>query len=102
MVTRTLALPILGVCLAIAITTTMDATGLLAFSALPLFPLLVLFWFWERFSRSDVGFVWGEPGAYLLAVLHPLVVIGTLVLIVAISGAVDTAHTDWRKAGFNL
>ncbi len=102
MMARTLALPILGVCLAIAITTTMDATGLLAFSALPLFPLLVLFWFWEHFSRSDIGFVWGTRRAYLLAVLYPLVVIGTLVLVVAISGAIDTAHTDWRKAGLNL
>jgi hypothetical protein len=33
-----------GVALAIAITTTMDATGLSAFSALPLLPLVALFW----------------------------------------------------------
>jgi membrane protease YdiL (CAAX protease family) len=102
MMTRTLVRPILGVCLAIAITTTMDATGLLAFSALPLFPLMVLFWFWERFSRSDVGFVWGAPRAYLLAMLYPLAVIGAVMLIATMSGAVHTGHTDWRKASLNL
>jgi hypothetical protein len=99
---RALTWSILGVGLAIAITSTMDATGLLAYSALPLFPLMALFWFLQRFSRSEIGFVRGMPSAYLLAVLYPLVVIGTLVLIVAISGAVDTAHTDWRKATLNL
>ncbi|MGO9210031.1 MAG: hypothetical protein ACLPXM_00545 [Terriglobales bacterium] len=35
--------PILGVLAAIAVTTAMDANGLSAFSALPLFPLMALF-----------------------------------------------------------
>src|SRR5438045_2499738 len=102
MITRALALPIFGVCVAIAITTTMDATGLLAFSALPLIPLMALFWLLQRFSRIEIGFVWGTRRAYALAVLYPLIVIGTLVFVVAISGAIDTAHTNWRKAGLNL
>src|SRR5947199_85313 len=106
MMTRTLVRPILGVCLAIAITTTMDATGLLAFSALPLFPLMVLFWFWERFSRSDVGFVWGAPRAYLLAMLYPLAVIGAIWgLMRWISGSVfvsSVSHGLWNGMAYVL
>jgi membrane protease YdiL (CAAX protease family) len=102
MISRALVWPILGVSVAIATTATMDATGFLAFSALPLLPLMALLWFLQRFSRSDMGFVRGVLHTYGLAVLYPLLVIGILVLVVAISGAVDTAHTDWRKAGLNL
>jgi len=40
-----LALPILGVAIAIAGTTTMDATGLSDFSAFALLPLIFLFWY---------------------------------------------------------
>ncbi|MBV9061397.1 MAG: CPBP family intramembrane metalloprotease [Alphaproteobacteria bacterium] len=100
--TRGLMWSILGIFLAVTITSTMDATGLLAFSALPLFPLIVLFWFLQRFSRIETGFVWGVARPYLLAMLYPLLVIGILLLTAAMSGAIGTAHTDWRKAGLNL
>lgn len=96
------AIPITGICAAIAITGTMDATGLSAFSALPLCPLMLLFWIWERPSRQDVGFVWGAPRAYLLSVLYPLAVIGAIILIAAAAGTVDTVHTNWRKAELNF
>ncbi|HKZ73735.1 MAG TPA: hypothetical protein VJ011_06715 [Steroidobacteraceae bacterium] len=45
---RALIRPIVGVLVAIAITTTLDAAGLSAFSALPLAALLALFWYLER------------------------------------------------------
>jgi membrane protease YdiL (CAAX protease family) len=93
---------ILGVGAAIAITATMDATGLTAFSALPLFPLLVIFWFWERFPRSEVGFTWGRPGDYALALLYPLIVVGAIVLVSTAAGAIDLSHANWRKAGLNF
>ena len=48
---RALRWPILGVLAAIAVTTAMDAAGLSNFSALPLFPLMGLFWYLERLSR---------------------------------------------------
>ena len=57
---KTLSRPTLGVLAAIAITTTMDATGLSTFSALPLFPLLGLFWYLQRLSRAEMGFAWGQ------------------------------------------
>jgi hypothetical protein len=75
----------------------MDATGLSDFSALPLLPLLFLFWFAERLSRRSVGFVLGRPRHYLIALLHPLIVIGTIVAIVAASGVIDPAAADWTK-----
>ena len=97
-----LARPLVGGLAAIAITTTMDATGLTAFSALPLFPLGLLLWAWERFSRIEMGLRWGSPRDYGLALLHPLAVIGTITAVAAIAGAIDVGQTDWEKAGMNL
>jgi len=94
--------PLIGVCAAIAITATMDATGHSAWSALSLFPLLVAFWFWERDSKSSVGFVWGSRRGYVLAVLYPVLVIGALALICALAGEIDTRHTHWNKALLNF
>jgi membrane protease YdiL (CAAX protease family) len=93
--------PILGVLAAIAITTTMDATGLSAFSALPLLPLLILFWFLQRFSRTDVGFTLGNWRHYGLAVFYPVIVIGAVAGIAAATGAVDLSKTNWDKAWLN-
>jgi len=90
--------PILGVAAAIAITTAMDANGLSAFSALPLFPLAGLFWYLERLSRRSMGLVWGRWSHYGLAVLYPVAVLGLVGLISAASGAVDISQTDWAKA----
>ena len=55
------ALPIVGVMIAIAGTTTMDAIGLSPFSAIALLPLMLLFWYVEGLSRSEMGFKWGRP-----------------------------------------
>jgi membrane protease YdiL (CAAX protease family) len=99
---RALTLPILGVVVAIAVTTAMDANGLSAFSALPLCPLAGLFWYLERLSRRGMGLVWGHWSHYGLAVLYPLAVLGLLGLISAASGAVDVTQTDWEKARLNL
>ena len=94
--------PVIGVLAAIAITTAMDATGYSTFSALPLFPLMGLFWYWERFSRVEMGFTWGRPRDYALAVLYPLVVLGAAALIAWLAGAVDVSDADWEKAGKNM
>jgi len=94
--------PILGVIVAIAITTIMDAAGLSAFSALPLFPLMGLFWYLERLSRRSVGFVWGRWDRYGLALLHPVFVMGVIAAVSAAAGAVDLSRTDWSKASLNL
>jgi len=99
---RILRRPLLGVLVAIAITTAMDASGLSMFSALPLFPLIGLFWYFERLSGRSMGFVWGRWSHYGLAALYPVVVLGVLALITAIAGVVDLAGANWEKAWLNL
>ena len=94
--------PIVGVLAAIAITTTMDATGLSAFSALPLFPLIVVFWWLQGFSRHDMGFAWGQWHHYGLALLYPLLVLGIVAVIAIGGGVADLSHTNWHKAELNF
>ncbi len=94
--------PILGVLAAIAITTTMDATGLTNFSALPLCPLFFLFWRVERLPRVDIGFTWGSRRGYGLAVLYPVLVLGLAVAAAWLAGAIDVSATDWSTARKNL
>jgi uncharacterized protein len=100
--TKTIRLPILGVFAAIAITSTMDATGLSTFSALPLFPLLGLCWYLQRLSRGELGFKWGQWRHYGLAALYPVSVVGAITIVAAATGVIDLSHTNWRKAGINL
>jgi len=93
---------ILGVAIAIAITTAMDATGYSMFSALPLFPLAGLFWYLQKFSRQEMGLVWGKPYTYGLAIAYPVIVLGSIGVIALIAGAVDTSDADWSKAFLNM
>ena len=76
----------------------MDATGLSAFSALPLFPLMGLLWYLEKHSRQDIGLVGGRPLGYGLAILYPTLVLGAVGGISAASGALDAAQIDWSGA----
>lgn len=87
---------------AIAITSAMDAGGLAAFSALPLFPLLVLFSFLERIPRATLGFRWGRPRDYGLAVAYPVIVLGAITAIAFAAGAVDLSRADPGKALLNF
>ncbi len=96
-------LPVIaGVTLAIGITTTMDATGFSDFSALPLLPLFLFFWWWQKFSRAEIGFKWGKISHHGFAVAYPLVVMSVLAAAAYASGQIDTSATDWDKARFNL
>ncbi|HEX4653134.1 MAG TPA: CPBP family intramembrane glutamic endopeptidase [Candidatus Udaeobacter sp.] len=97
-----LTVSIAGVLGAIAITTILDATGLSAFSALPLCPLMLLLRYVQNISWRSIGFVWGRPSHYLLAMLYPVGVLGVLVLLCVAMKAVDISHTDWEKAGANF
>lgn len=94
--------PIGGTVTAIAITASMDATGLTAFSALPLFPLFALFWYLERFSRVAIGFVWGHGRDYGTAVLYPAIVLGMASVIAVLGSTVHTEATNWQKTALNL
>lgn len=94
--------PVLGVLLAIAITTGMDAAGLTAFSALPLFPLMAIFWYLERLPRTAIGLTWGHLGHFSLAAAYPLLVLGAIALVAAAAGAVNLASQNWQKALLNV
>ncbi len=93
---------VLGVVIAIAITTAMDATGYSMMSALPLIPLTGLFWFLQKFSRQQIGLVWGNVQSYGLALAYPMFVLGLVAVIALTRGAIDTSNADWNKAFLNM
>jgi len=99
---HTMKAPVAGVAVAIAITTTMDATGYAMFSALPLLPLAALFWFLQRFSRNDIGLRTGSVTDYVWALTYPLLVLGGMAMIAWIAGAFETSATDWHKTLANI
>ncbi len=80
---------------AIVVTSTMDYLGHAAFSALALFPLIILFWFLAKPGRVEWGLTPGTASGYLLAVLHPLAIMLPLGLIAYMAGDVSTAEVDW-------
>jgi membrane protease YdiL (CAAX protease family) len=80
----------------------MDATGLSPFSALPLFPLMLLFWYLDGLSRTEVGFVWGRLRHYGPPILHSCVVLGLLALSAWFAGAVNLEKFKLRSAGINF
>jgi membrane protease YdiL (CAAX protease family) len=94
--------PIIGVLLAIAVTTSMDATGLTAFSALPLFPLMAALWWLQHFSRTEMGFAWGKWRHYRIAVSYPLLVLGAVALVSIVAGAASPSMISLRKALINI
>ena len=91
-----------GLTAAIVITTTMDATGYAAFSALPLFPLAALFWAVQRFSTTEIGLTWGRASDYPVALAYPCLVLGVMALLAYLLGATDTSGADWNKATLNI
>jgi len=94
--------PILGVLVAIGITATLDANGLTVFSALPLLPLLIIFWSLERLPLRAIGLVWGRAQDYGLAALYPAVVLGLVTLIAIGFGGANGENMHWQKAATNL
>ena len=93
---------ILGVAMAIAITTTMDATGYTMFSALPLIVLTGVFWAWQRLSRAEIGLRWGAWTYHGWALLHSFLVLGATFLVAAAAGALDPSGAEWGKAGLDV
>lgn len=99
---RSLAIPLLGALVAVAITAMMDVRGLSQFSALPLCPLMLLLWGFQRLPARSLGFHRGRLEHYGLAVLYPLVVMGTLTSIAWAAGELHPEGADWAKALANL
>lgn len=97
-----LPFPVIGVIIAIAATTTMDATGLSNFSAFALLPLIFIFWFLERMPAANVGFKIGRIRDYNAAILFPIVAIGLVACLAAVTGSMNVANSNWNKAILNL
>ena len=70
--------------------------------ALFLLPLLVIFWYLERFSRREMGFVPGGLRHYGLGLLHPVLVLSLLVLVAWWSGATNIQNPDWSKVALDI
>jgi membrane protease YdiL (CAAX protease family) len=91
-----------GFAAAVAITTVMDAMGYAMFSALALIPLTALFWYLQKFSRTEIGLTWGPPYTYGLAIAYPAAVLSIIGLIALFAGVIDTNETDWNKTFLNM
>jgi membrane protease YdiL (CAAX protease family) len=101
-VTKIALVPILASLAAIAVTSALDATGLTLFSALALFPLLILCCLIWRNSRISLGLVWGKGRDYTLAIVYPVAIVGACALIALASGAATFEHTHWHKTAINF
>jgi len=95
-------LPLLAAALAIAITATMDFTGYLVFSALPLTGLILIFWLLQRQSKAEIGLRLGTWKDYGLALAYPAFVLGGATLVALLSGSIDLSDANWRHAGLNM
>lgn len=94
-------LPLLAAIVAIAVTTAMDFSGYLVFSALPLPGLILVFWLIQRQSKTEIGLSLGTLRDYGLALSYPAVVLGVAALVALLSGALSP-EADWRKVGINV
>ena len=95
--TKRWILPAFGIVAAIATNTIANAGVLSGMGALLLLPLLVIFWYVERFSRSEMGFVPGRLRHYGLGLLHPLLVLSLIALVAWSTGATNIQNPDWSK-----
>ena len=93
---------LIGVGLAIAATTALDLLGYAKLSALPLIPLFFLFAFLDRVPRRELGLTAGTGMGYLLALAHPILVMGLLAWLANAAGAVDLSALDSAKAVRNV
>jgi membrane protease YdiL (CAAX protease family) len=100
--TRSNRLALAGLAIAIAITTALDVAGFFMFSALPLIPLTGLLWYLQKLSRAEIGLTAGKLSDFGPALLYPLLALGLIAGIAALSGAVDTTETDWNKTFLNI
>jgi membrane protease YdiL (CAAX protease family) len=99
---KSLAIVASGVLIAIGITTTMDATGYSMFSALPLAALVGIYWAVQKFSREEIGLVWGNRRFHAIALLYPLTVLASIAAIAYVSGVIDTSSANWEKTLINV
>jgi membrane protease YdiL (CAAX protease family) len=96
-----LAFSVIGVLLAIAGTTVLDAVGF-GLNVLPLVLLFFLFWYLQRLSRAEIGLTWGHRGDYMLAILYPGLDLVLVALIALVAGAAAVSAINWSTTLLNL
>lgn len=94
--------PVFGAISGVVATTIVVLSGLSAFAALALFPLICVYWYLGRHSRSELGFVPGRLRHYGVGLLHPALVLGAIALAAWVGGAINTSGTDWSAAGIGF
>jgi membrane protease YdiL (CAAX protease family) len=95
-------LPISAIIIAIVITTVMDFTGFINFSALPLLGISLIFWWLLRLSKVEIGLVSGKIKYFGYALLYPLVVLGITSIIAYIIGDFSFDDTNFEKIAINI
>ena len=85
---------------AIAMTTTLDATGYGMFSAFILVPLIPLFAKLGKISRAELGYVAGDYKTYLPSGVVPLFLIAALSALAWSLGAMDPTRDEWSRVIF--
>jgi membrane protease YdiL (CAAX protease family) len=63
---------------------------------------MFLLWYLEKHSRQAMGFVWGRPRDYGLALLYPVLVLSAIAIISAAAGALDLSKTHWVNTWRNV
>ncbi len=96
-----LAFSIIGVVLAVAGTTVLDAVGF-GLNVLPLVLLFFLFWFLQRLSRGEIGLTWGHRSDYALAVFYPALVLILVGVIAWVGGAATFSAINWSNTLLNV
>ncbi len=95
-------LALIAVILSIAITTFMDLTGLGPFSAFPLILISLVFYFFNKPNKAELGLKWGNGSGYLIAFLYPIT-ITFLTIILALTVFGETIHlSSDNKVYINL
>ncbi len=85
---------IAGICAIVLSPLVTVLSGSPNFSALALLPITVVIWLITRVSRADLGLRIGRAGHYGVAVLYPILVMGILVLLIALSEGIQTSDVD--------
>ncbi|MEX0290052.1 MAG: lysostaphin resistance A-like protein, partial [Flavobacteriaceae bacterium] len=71
-------------------------------SALPLIGIILVFWLIQKQSRKEIGLVPGKIGHYGLALMYPVLVLGTTALIAYLYGDFAVREIDLKKDMLNL
>jgi membrane protease YdiL (CAAX protease family) len=95
-------IPLIASLVAVAVTATMDFTGLIMFSALPLIIITIIFWRLFRLSKQEIGLKFGKIKYYGFALLYPAIVLGASALLAYIMNDFHVSDADWSKTRLKI